>query len=53
MLNVIRNGFLYNWPERQFQMSKKNKKQKKNGGGDSQGSSAAVRLARDSWGVTA
>ena len=32
---------------------KKTKNKKKNGGGDSQGSSAAVRLARDSWGVTA
>lgn len=43
------NGFLYNWPGRQLQMSQKN------GEAEivSQGTPAAVRLARDSWGVTA
>ena len=50
MFYVITNGFLYYWRERQFKMSKKKKQME----ADivSQGSSAAVHLAKDSWGVT-
>ena len=49
MFHVIRNGFLYNWLEGQFQMFKK----KMEAEIVSQGSPATVRWARDSWGVTA